>query len=297
MAISGTTTRAVDLLQSTRPRQWVKNILVFTVPLAAGSSHVFSMGTIVTVVSFILVSGGLYTINDILDKDVDIHNPEKTNRPVTSGKISTKTGLLFAGVCIPLGLIAARVVNVSVFSILLLYALLVGAYSIELKKLPWLETAIVAAGFVLRMVAGGLAVDASLSSGFLIVSFFGAVLVVLGKRYSELVNTSASHLPSRMSLSGYSMHSLSLGMYFSLFVATSVYACMAVLKYKGEHALSALYLLSSIPMTLAGIVLIRESFVGKAESLDRLLVTNLLLAALVVVWAALFVAASFVGAH
>lgn len=297
MAKSETMTRAVDLLQSTRPRQWFKNILVCVVPLAAGSPRVLSLNVLATVVSFVLVSGGLYTVNDILDRDVDVYNPEKTNRPITSGKISTKTGLLFAGVCIPLGLIAARAVNVSVFSILLLYALLVGAYSIELKKLPWLEIAIVAAGFVLRIIAGGLAVNAPLSSGFLSVGFFGAVLVVLGKRYSELVNIVASNTPSRTSLSGYSVRSLSVGMYFSLFSATSIYTSMAVLKYKSEHALSALYLLSSIPMTLAGVVLIMESFAGKAESLDRLLVANRLLAALLVVWAALFVAGSFAGVH
>lgn len=297
MAKSKATPRAVELLQSTRPRQWVKNILVLTVPLAAGSPRVFSLDVLVTVVSFILVSGGLYTLNDILDRDVDIHNPEKTNRPVTSGKISPKTGSILAGVCVSLGLTAAYTINVSVFSILLLYALLVGSYSIELKKLSWLEAAIVATGFVLRMLAGGLAVSLPISRGFLVISFFGAALIVLGKRCSELVNTSASHLPSRTSLSGYSVRSLSLGMYFSLFAATSTYARMGVLRHNGEHALFSLYLLSSIPMTLAGIVLVRESFVGKAESLDRLLVTNRLLAALVALWTALFVAASFAGAH
>ena len=250
-----------------------------------------------TIASFILVAGGLYTINDILDKDVDIHNVEKTSRPITSGKISTKTGSILAGTCISLGLAASYSVNVSIFSIVLLYVLLVGAYSIELKKLPWLETAIVSAGFVLRMLAGGQAVNAPVTIGFLIVSFFGASLIVLGKRYSELVHASASHLPSRASLNGYSLRSLSAGMYFSLFTATSTYAYMALIEYSDDRTSSVLLLLSSVAMTLAGIVLVKESFTGKAESLDKLLTVHRPLATLVTIWAVLFVVASYVGAN
>ncbi len=250
-----------------------------------------------TIVSFVLVAGGLYTINDILDKDVDIHNIEKTNRPITSGRISTKTGSVLAGTCISLGLAASYSVNVSIFSIVLIYVLLVGAYSIELKKLPWLEIAIVSAGFVLRMLAGGQAVNAPVTIGFLIVSFFGALLLVLGKRHSELVNASASHLPYRTSLNGYSLRSLSVGMYLSLFVATSTYAYMALIKYSDDRTSSVLLLLSSVPMTLAGIVLVKESFTGKAESVDKLLTVHRPLATLVTIWVGFFVVASYMGAN
>lgn len=284
---------AACLLQSTRPRQWVKNVLVYTVPLAAGVS-LFSLNILLTVASFILVSGGLYTLNDILDKDSDMLHPEKSGRPVASGKISAKTGVLLAAVCIPAGLMTAAWVNASVFGLLLLYALLVAAYSIGLKQVPWLEVAIVSTGFVLRMAAGGLAISAPISKGFLAVSFFGSAVIVLAKRCSELVNTSLSGLPSRASVGRYSLRSLSTGMYFSLFVATSLYILTGSLAYDDTPA-TALHILSAVPMALVGLTLIRQSFAGKAESLDRLLAFHRPLAALTALWVSLFVASAYVG--
>lgn len=284
---------AACLLQSTRPRQWVKNVLVCTVPLAAGVS-LFSLNILLTVASFILVSGGLYTLNDILDKDSDMLHPEKSGRPVASGKISAKTGVLLAAVCIPAGLTTAAVVNASVFGLLLLYALLVAAYSIGLKQLPWLEVAIVSTGFVLRMAAGGLAISAPISKGFLAVSFFGSAVIVLAKRCSELVNTSLSGLHARASVGRYSLRSLSTGMYFGLFVATSLYILTGSLAYDDTPA-TALHILSAVPMALAGLTLIRQSFAGKAESLDRLLAFHRPLAALTALWVSLFVASAYVG--
>lgn len=293
MSRSGTKPRVLDLLRSTRPGQWIKNALVVTVPVAAGSPEVLSPEVLSVVAAFVLVSGGMYTFNDILDKEIDQSNPHKKDRPVASGRISAKTAATLASVCLLSGFVLALVAGTSVFAVLLTYALLVAAYSIELKKLPWLEVAIIAAGFVLRVLAGGIVADAPVTPGFLATITAGAVLVVLGKRYSELVNSSGHQTTTRASLKRYSTRSLRLGMSASLLATIIAYGYTAVTRYDPERIWSLLYLFSCVPVLPAGAIFVKQAIDGKAESPEKLLISNRPLALLAALWTGLFAFASY----
>lgn len=293
MSRSGTKPRVLDLLRSTRPGQWIKNALVVTIPVAAGSPEVLSPEVLSVVAAFVLVSGGMYTFNDILDKEIDQSNPHKKDRPVASGRISAKTAAILTSVCLLSGFALSLVAGTSVFAVLLTYALLVAAYSIELKKLPWLEVAIIAAGFVLRVLAGGVVTDAPVTPGFLATITAGAVLVVLGKRYSELANSFGHQTTTRASLKGYSTRSLRLGMSASLLATIVAYGYTAATRYDPERIWSLLYLFSCVPVLPAGAIFFKQAIDGKAESPEKLLVSNRSLALLAALWAGLFAFASY----
>lgn len=177
------------LLEATRPRQWVKNLLVLAAPLAAG---VLGVGAVVVrsaglVLALTLVAAAAYLVNDVADAGADRLHPVKRCRPVASGRLPRRRALLCAALLAPAGAVLGLIAG-GPRAVLLLagYAALTAAYSLRLKRLPYLELAVVAAGFVLRALAGGLAGRVPLSPWFLGVVSFAALLVVTGKRRSEL---------------------------------------------------------------------------------------------------------------
>ncbi len=174
-----------------RPRQWVKNVLVFAAPLAAGS--LFSPEVLVTslwaFVAFCLVSASIYLINDVRDVEADRQHPKKRLRPIAAGELSVRTALVLAGVTavasLALGFWVAPLLGVTLAT----YWVLQVGYSLFLKNQPIIDLAMVASGFILRAVAGGVASGIELSQWFLLVAAFGSLFMVAGKRYSEIRRT------------------------------------------------------------------------------------------------------------
>jgi decaprenyl-phosphate phosphoribosyltransferase len=178
----------VGLIRLARPRQWVKNLLVFVAPAAAGvllHGSVF-WRTVAAFGIFCLEASGTYFLNDAVDAPEDRAHPLKRYRPVAAGVIPVSLAIP-AGICF-------------IFSAVVLGQLLAGwhlalviglhgainvAYSLGLKNEPILDLAVVSAGFVLRAIAGGVAAGVGLSDWFLIVTSFGSLLVVTGKRSGE----------------------------------------------------------------------------------------------------------------
>jgi decaprenyl-phosphate phosphoribosyltransferase len=192
------------VVRSMRPRQWTKNLLVAAAPLAAG--RLFDdpvwWQTLVAFVAFCLVSGGVYVVNDSFDVESDRAHPRKRSRPIAAGELPVRTGLLVAALAIALALAAGTAVRWQLGLLLLGYLLLQVAYSVWLKHEPVLDLAVVAVGFLMRAVAGGLAAGLFLSDSFLMVAGFGSLFVVAGKRYSEL-HTLGSEAGTRRSLIRY----------------------------------------------------------------------------------------------
>lgn len=195
-----------SLVEGMRPRQWVKNLLVLSAPFAAGSWLDLRLLTRVTLAlgCFIAASAGTYLINDVRDADADRRHPEKHRRPIARGdlpvRLALPTGvvLLSLAVCLPVALGLQ-----GLGACLATYAVLTLTYSIWLKHEPVLDLAVVAAGFVLRAAAGGLAGDVPLSAWFLVIASFGSLFMVAGKRYSEILLTGGGDA-TRRSLSEYS---------------------------------------------------------------------------------------------
>jgi decaprenyl-phosphate phosphoribosyltransferase len=142
--------------------------------------------TLLAFTAFCLASSAVYLLNDVADRESDRLHPVKRNRPIASGELSVPLAVSLA-VVMALGALALATATRWQLGVLLAsYLALQAAYSWRLKHEPVLDLALVTAGFVMRAVAGGLAAGLEISDWFLLVTGFGALFMVSGKRYSEL---------------------------------------------------------------------------------------------------------------
>src|SRR3954466_3028664 len=178
------------LVRSVRPRQWVKNVLVLAAPLAAGK--IFDLDvlgpTAVAFVLFCLAASAVYLVNDTIDVDEDRRHPRKRFRPIAAGIVPKPLAVAMAVVLFAVALTAAVVLTRPALAwVLGSYVVIQLAYCLFLKNQPVIDLAVVASGFLLRGIAGGVAAGLVLSQWFLLVAAFGSLFMVAGKRYSELI--------------------------------------------------------------------------------------------------------------
>jgi decaprenyl-phosphate phosphoribosyltransferase len=181
--------RVPAVVRLLRPRQWVKNLLVFAAPAAAGvldqAEHLGR--TTLLFVAFCLAASGTYCINDAADAEADRNHPRKKLRPVATGEVAVPTarllgvGLLGAGVGV-----AALTGGWPTAGIVALYVTITTLYTLWLKHQAVVDIVVVASGFVVRAVAGVVGTDLPLSDWYLIVASFGSLFLVAGKRSTEL---------------------------------------------------------------------------------------------------------------
>jgi decaprenyl-phosphate phosphoribosyltransferase len=192
-------------IRAMRPRQWVKNVLVFTAPLAAG--RLFDRDVLaasaLAFVAFCLMSATVYLVNDVRDVEEDRLHPRKRFRPIAAGELKPQAAVVLAVVTGAAGLTIGFLTATPLGVTLLIYLLLQLGYSAFLKHLPVVDLAMVASGFLLRAIAGGVASDIPLSQWFLLVAAFGSFFMVAGKRYSE-IKSLGSGAGTRRSLERYS---------------------------------------------------------------------------------------------
>ncbi len=187
------------LLQSLRPRQWVKNLFVFAgvifaqklfTPAAWTASAAFAI--------FCALSGAIYLLNDVADIEQDRLHPKKRERPLASGRLAVPPALVAAGVLVGGSLVAAWWLSPPFALVAVIYAALLTAYSIRLKHLVIVDVIVVACGFVLRAIAGAVVIDVEISGWLLICTILMALFLALGKRrheYLTLAEDAAQHRP------------------------------------------------------------------------------------------------------
>jgi decaprenyl-phosphate phosphoribosyltransferase len=179
--------RARILLRACRPRQWVKNILVLTAPIAGGIAFqpqaIVQMAT--AFVAFCLASSGVYLVNDVLDVEADRAHATKRKRPIASGELSVRAAWTTAAVLLPGALLVSALLNWQMVVIVTIYIAVQLWYCLGMKHEPVIELTSVASGFLLRAVAGGVATQVGLSQWFLIAAGFGSLFMAAGKRYAE----------------------------------------------------------------------------------------------------------------
>ncbi|MCA0253203.1 MAG: decaprenyl-phosphate phosphoribosyltransferase [Actinobacteria bacterium] len=175
-------------LRAVRPKQWVKNVLVLAAPLAAGRlfEPAVAIASLWAFLSFALVSASIYLFNDIRDIEADRQHPRKRFRPIAAGELSIRSAYLLSAVCLAGALALGFWAQPALGLTLLIYWACQVGYSLFWKHQPIIDLAMVAAGFLLRAIAGGVASGIPLSQWFLLVAAFGSLFMVAGKRYSEL---------------------------------------------------------------------------------------------------------------
>lgn len=241
------------LLKTARPKQWVKNILVLAAPASAGvvTQPEVIKASAGAFAAFVLASVGTYFVNDAADRDADRQHPTKRNRPIASGVIPLGFAWAFAAACIAAGIgLAFLVAGLPLALLITGYVTLTCSYSLYLKHVAVVDLACVAAGFVLRMVAGGIATNTVLSSWFITVAVFSSLLVVTGKRYAEIQEMGEGKTSSRAVLAHYTPNYLRMLVGISLAVATAAYCQWAFTHTDGNSSL-LWFQLSAVPWTLS----------------------------------------------
>src|SRR5690606_34385269 len=146
-------------IRAMRPRQWIKNVLVLSAPLAAGDLFVpdVIIRAGIAFVAFCLISAAVYLVNDVRDVEEDRQHPKQRFRPIAAGELGTTPALVLAAVCAVLGLGLGFATAVPLGVTLAAYAIIQVVYSTWLKHYPVIDLAVVSSGFLLRAVAGGVA--------------------------------------------------------------------------------------------------------------------------------------------
>jgi decaprenyl-phosphate phosphoribosyltransferase len=196
----------VGLVRLARPKQWAKNVLVFAAPAAAGVlDNREALGeTLLAFVCFCLAASGTYYLNDARDVEADRLHPVKCRRPVASGLVPVWVAYVGSVVLLAGSLALALTVDVNLALTVGGYVALTTAYSAVLKHVAVVDLVAVAAGFVLRAVAGAAATGVPVSQWFFIVTSFGALFMISGKRAAEAVEMGDDASEFRSVLAAYS---------------------------------------------------------------------------------------------
>jgi 4-hydroxybenzoate polyprenyltransferase len=177
------------IIRSMRPEQWLKNGFVLAPIVFSGlvGDPDAWLRTILAVIAFCAASSAVYLVNDVIDREADRAHPIKQSRPIASGEVSVATALVVAMFLTVIALAIALWLGGWFPAVLLAYIILVLLYSAILKRAVFLDVLVVAAGFVLRVVGGAVAIHVPVSRWILVVAYLLALYLALGKRRSELV--------------------------------------------------------------------------------------------------------------
>ncbi|MFH0901582.1 MAG: decaprenyl-phosphate phosphoribosyltransferase [Pseudomonadota bacterium] len=219
-------------LVTIRPHQWVKNLFV-AVPLVFAKKLLDESAigiTIVAVAAFCLLSSAVYVANDIVDRDRDRAHPLKCRRPIASGILPVRTAIVVAAVLAGIALSASVTIGSAFLGMALLYLCLNVAYSWFLKEIPFLDVTTIAVGFLLRVLAGALALSVPASPWLLACTVLLAAFLGFGKRAHELTQATAAGLggsqligATRKVLVRYRPSHLRLALYASAVLTTLAY--------------------------------------------------------------------------
>lgn len=196
------------LLKSMRPKQWIKNILIFTA-LVFDEKLLDFQALLVTTAGFILfslVSSTVYILNDITDLEADRKHPKKRNRPIASGELSLSAARWSVLILIVIAFPLAYLLSPGFLLILLFYWVLSLSYSKWLKHIVIIDVFVLASFYVIRVVAGLTLIEVTRFSPWLyVVTTLLALYIGLGKRRAELALLSEDAFTHRKVLDGYSI--------------------------------------------------------------------------------------------
>lgn len=300
---------AINLLKTVRPRQWLKNLsvgaaLVFTGELFDEKKLWLIFYAIVLMT---VITSAIYIFNDLIDRKKDRQHPFKKFRPIAAGKVSPELALLLFIVFSVIGLWWSLSISTFFFIAVFSYWVLQVLYTLILKHIEILEMMIIAGGFILRVYAGALAIEAHLSIWFLLCVVTTALLISVGKRRAELaILSQQTAFMHRKVLSKYNEDVLNG--YVTMF-ATSTWVSWALFTFFVPPApLAQTYpqffanlpltisgtnkwLMTTIPIVIYGVMrYLRIIYDGsKAESPERVLLSDRPLLIAVTIWSLMVV--------
>ena len=272
------------VLEACRPRQWLKNAVIVLPPAAAGALTRPSAALAVSgaVIAFCMLASATYLVNDVRDRDADRRHPRKRRRPIAAGELSPARALRIAAGLAVAGLALCLAIRPALAAVAICYLLLTLSYSMVWREVVVADIVIVAAGFLVRAAAGGVAADVPLSRSFLAVTSACALFLVAGKRYAELRQRRTA--ATRLTLGRYSPRVLR-----GLLLAAGVLGCVAYARWAAVRPSAGPWIELSVAPFAAWLgrywVLVRS---GDGESPEALILGDRTLLLLSAAWAALF---------
>ncbi|MBT1071761.1 decaprenyl-phosphate phosphoribosyltransferase [Pelotalea chapellei] len=239
----------VPYIQLLRPRQWLKNLMLYFPPFLGGTLLQSNIAAgILPLAIFCMVSSAIYIINDILDISNDSHHPEKCNRPLPTGRVSIPAALLLAICLISSGIsLASAYLPASFMLCLALYILISLAYTFKLKEYALIDLFCISSGFMLRLKAGGVAFNVTISEWLFLTVFLLSFFLSTGKRFSEKKRLGATAVRHRKVLDMYPRGFLQGLMCMSAAAVLVTYAMYAISK-------NSSLLLYTVPLCCFGLM-------------------------------------------
>ena len=211
------------IIRLLRPHQWLKNVFVFTPLFFSGHAAEwrYVWPCVIAFLAFCMVASGIYCFNDIHDAEADRLHPVKQKRPLASGAVSKPTAYIVMGTAwlLAFALIVLTAIRrggtafppeVALAATLFFYIVMNIAYCVRLKQIALLDVLIIAMGFVLRIIAGGLVAGISLSHWIVLTTFLLALFLAMAKRRDDLAIYETSGVKPRKNIVRYNMDFLNL---------------------------------------------------------------------------------------
>ncbi|OGF44447.1 MAG: phosphoribose diphosphate--decaprenyl-phosphate phosphoribosyltransferase [Candidatus Firestonebacteria bacterium RIFOXYC2_FULL_39_67] len=239
---------------SLRPKQWTKNFLIFAALIFSQklNNYYSVIETLIGFLIFCIVSGSIYTLNDIIDRDKDKLHPKKAKRPIASGKLPISYAILSFLFFATLGIVSAFNLETNFGWVIVIYIALQILYTFNLKNVVILDIFIIAIGFVLRVVAGAEIIAVDVSSWLLVCTLFLSLFLALGKRRFELIKLDKKATSHRSSLKEYNV-SLLDQMITVVTSATVVAYAIYTLSPETKSHFNTEHLIYTLPFVLYGV--------------------------------------------
>jgi decaprenyl-phosphate phosphoribosyltransferase len=281
---------ARGLIRLARPKQWAKNLLVFAAPGAAGvlDNRTYLVDTIIAFVCFCLAASGTYFLNDARDAEADRRHPTKQRRPVAAGVVPVHLAYIGGVVLLVAAIALAATVSAPLVATVGGYVALTTAYSLWLKHVAVVDLATVAAGFVLRAIGGAAATDVPVSDWFFIVTCFGSLFMVSGKRGAEAAEVGEGSTHTRPVLAAYTPAFSAYLRSVSSAAVLVAYCLWAFEKADAAESSIPWYQLSILPFVLG---ILRYALVldqGRGSAPEEVVLSDRALQVIGLVWVVVF---------
>ncbi|WIX80498.1 decaprenyl-phosphate phosphoribosyltransferase [Amycolatopsis carbonis] len=277
----------LGVIKTARPKQWVKNVLVFAAPFFAFSKATnrteLVIDALIAFVAFSLTASSVYLINDAVDVEADRAHPTKRNRPIAAGIVPVPVAYAAAVVFFLAGIAVSFTASWELAVVLGVYEAVQLGYCFGLKHQPVVDLAIVGSGFLMRSIAGGVAGGIAMSQWFLLVTAFGSLFMVAGKRYAEIMLFERTGAKIRSSLKKYSASYLRFVWATSAAILIMSYCLWAFEIRQAEHD-SLWAVVSMVPFVIAVLRYAVDVDGGNAGAPDEIALRDRVLQVLGLTW-------------
>lgn len=286
------------IIKAVRPRQWIKNLLVFAAPLAAlGGGDTYDYRVVLSKVSiafvvFCMAASSIYLVNDARDVEADRAHPTKRFRPIAAGVLPVGMAYGIAVVLAAASLAISWWVTPRLALVMAVYLAVQLAYCFGLKHQAVLDISILSSGFLIRAIAGGVAGGIPLSQWFLLVMAFGSLFMAAGKRYAELHLAERTGAKIRKSLENYTSTYLTFVWTLS---ATAVVVCYGLWAFERDGKTGSWFVISMIPFTIAILRYAVDVDGGLAGEPEEIALRDRVLQLLALAWIGTVIAAAVIG--